>query len=162
MKQVQGKSTIQADCDITRGLKGGDAYRIAIVVASYNHQISQGLLDGCIKGLSECQVTQYRVIEIDGAFELPLVAKHCAKTVDAVICLGAVIKGDTAHFEYVAGECARGLQDVMLQTGKPIIFGVLTTYTEGQALARSLPDALNKGLESAYCAVKMCSVLTQI
>ncbi|RAP28770.1 6,7-dimethyl-8-ribityllumazine synthase [Candidatus Marinamargulisbacteria bacterium SCGC AG-343-D04] len=138
--------------------------RFAIIVSTYNSDISSGLLNGCLKALDECNISesQYKVVETDGAFELPLLAKICAESFDAVICLGAVIKGDTAHFDYVAGECARGLQEVSLGCQKPIIFGVLTTLTLEQAIVRSSDDSHNKGYESALTALKMCSLCDKL
>jgi 6,7-dimethyl-8-ribityllumazine synthase len=99
-----------------------------------------------------------------GAFEIPLAALAYAdadRPYDAVITLGAVIRGDTGHYELVAGECARGVQDVQLSTRVPVIFGVLTTNTVEQALERSQPDETNKGRESALSALAMVSVLRQ-
>ena len=144
---------------ILSGHTDGSKLSVAVVVASYNTKISQGLLDGCMLGLDQCNVTNRKVIDIEGSFELPLVAQKCIDSYDAVICLGAVIKGDTAHFEYVSDQTAKGIQDVMLKFTKPVVFGVLTTYTFEQALVRAMPDENNKGLEAALTAVKMCNVL---
>lgn len=161
MKKEQSDA-IEAKEGILKGETATANIKIAVVVASYNTKISQGLLDGCIKGLDDCGITDRLIIDIDGSFELPLVAQECAKTFDAVICLGSVIKGDTAHFEYVSDQAARGIQEVMLKTSKPVIFGVLTTYDFAQALERSLPNENNKGLEAALTAVKMCNLLTKL
>jgi 6,7-dimethyl-8-ribityllumazine synthase len=101
---------------------------------------------------------------VPGAFEIPLAARAFVtgpKAVDAVITLGAVIRGDTGHYEVVAVECARGVQTVQLRSGVPVVFGVLTTNTVDQALERSLPDETNKGRESALTALEMVSVLGQ-
>jgi 6,7-dimethyl-8-ribityllumazine synthase len=97
-----------------------------------------------------------------GAFELPLVARAFASTgtVDAVLCFGAVVRGETGHYEFVAGECASGIQQVQLSTGVPVIFGVLTTETLEQALARSEPgDEGNKGREAAVTGIEMVRLL---
>lgn len=131
---------------------------ITVLVASYNTVLAQGLVDGCLEYLTAHDITP-RLIRTDGAFELPLLAKKEATNADAVICLGAVVKGDTAHFDYVAGECARGLQTVMLDTMTPIVFGVLTTYTLDQAMVRAQNDSLNKGREAAMVAVNMAQLL---
>ncbi|MBH38338.1 6,7-dimethyl-8-ribityllumazine synthase [bacterium] len=147
---------------IIKGDLDGKSYKISIVVASFNGDIAQGLLEGALKALDECGTTDIKIIETDGAFEIPLIAKQCANFSDAVVCLGAVIKGDTAHFDHVSHECARGIQDVMIETGKPIIFGVLTTYTDFQAKERSLPDSFNEGYEAANTAISMCSLLKQL
>ena len=98
---------------------------------------------------------------VPGAFELPLVARAMAASgrVDAVVALGAVIRGDTGHYDFVAGECASGLQRVQLDSGLPVVFGVLTTDTVDQALVRSLPDGTNKGAEAARTALETVSVL---
>ena len=103
------------------------------------------------------------VVWVPGAFEIPLAAKTLAETgrVDAVVTLGAVIRGDTAHFDFVAGECARGIQDAQLATGVPIVFGVLTTENLEQALERS-DDRDNKGEEAAKVALEMVAILRAI
>lgn len=128
----------------------------AIIVATYNEKISEGLLSGALNAFKDCEIhnENINVFKTDGAFELPLLAKLCSNKFDAVICLGAVIKGDTAHFDYVAGECARGIQDVALTTSRPIIFGVLTTLNYEQASERANNDDLNKGRESVFTAIK--------
>ena len=98
---------------------------------------------------------------VPGAFEIPLLAKRlaCSGTVDAVICLGAVIRGDTAHFEYVAGPCAAGIAQAALDTGVPVVFGVLTTNDEQQALDRAGGAEGNKGAEAATTALEMVALL---
>jgi 6,7-dimethyl-8-ribityllumazine synthase len=101
---------------------------------------------------------------VPGAFEIPLLALAYAdgdRPYDAVITLGAVIRGETGHYEVVAGECARGVQDVQLSTRVPVVFGVLTVNTVEQALVRSLPDQTNKGREAALTALEMVSILRQ-
>ena len=100
------------------------------------------------------------VARVPGAFELPVVARQLAKSgrFDAVVALGCVIRGDTAHFEYVAGECARGLQNVAVDTGIPVIFGVLTTETVEQALQRAAPGGSNKGGEAMETALEMADL----
>src|SRR3954452_16197052 len=119
----------------------GRDLRIAVVCGRFNDHVTMRLLDGVRRGLQTCHVEDDAVTEVwvPGAFEIPLTAKTFATSgaVDAVICLGCVIRGDTAHFEHVAGQCARGLQDAALATGIPIVFGVLTTENLDQALARS-------------------------
>jgi 6,7-dimethyl-8-ribityllumazine synthase len=101
---------------------------------------------------------------VPGAFEIPLVAKRLAScaNVDAVVCLGAVVRGETAHFEYVAGPCAAGVAQVALDTGIPVIFGVLTTNDEEQALARAGGKDGNKGAEAARTAVEMVTLLRSL
>jgi len=104
------------------------------------------------------------VVWAPGAFELPVVAQKLAlsESVDAVICLGAVIRGDTGHYDFVAGECASGLQRVQLDTGIPVVFGVLTTDTVDQALVRSADNEANKGREAAETALATVAALSSV
>ncbi len=148
------------------GSTNGRGLRVAIVCARFNGAITLRLLDGALTALSEVGVDRADVSVgwVPGAFEIPLMALAYAdaeRPYDAVITLGAVIRGDTGHYEVVAGECARGVQDVQLSTRVPAVFGVLTTNTVDQALERSRPDETNKGRESALTAVEMVSVLRQ-
>lgn len=138
--------------------------RIAIAVARYNDDLTGQLLAGARKRLRQSGADQVTVAWVPGAFELPLVAQRLARSgaVDAVICLGAVIRGDTAHFEYVAGECARGIARVGLDTGVPVIFGVLTTEDRAQALARVGGAQGHKGEEAAATAIEMVSLLREL
>ena len=144
----------------------GVATRVGFACAEFNGGITQRLLSGALDALEDagCDLDEVVVAWVPGAFELPVVAKRMAGTgaVDAVICLGAVIRGDTGHYEFVAGECAAGLQQVQLETGVPIIFGGLTTDTVEQALVRSEPDQSNKGREAALTAVSTASVLSEV
>lgn len=141
----------------------GAGLRIGIVAARFNDHIVSALRDGARRGLSRLNVADTDVMEawVPGAFEAPLAAKAMASSgkVDAVICLGCVIRGDTAHFDFVAGEAARGIQDAQLATGVPIMFGVLTVDTEQQARDRSGPGIDNKGDEAAVGAVEMAQLL---
>jgi 6,7-dimethyl-8-ribityllumazine synthase len=123
--------------------------RFAIVVARFNSMITEKLLAGAQEALAKAQVD---VFHVPGAFELPLAAKMLAQThrYHGIIALGAVIRGETPHFDYVAGEAARGLQNVALETGIPVSFGVLTTDTLAQAEARS-----GKGRDAALTALEM-------
>jgi 6,7-dimethyl-8-ribityllumazine synthase len=132
--------------------------RIAVVAARFNGHIADELLRGCIERLGELGVTAPQFVErVPGAFELPVAAKLLAdrKDIEAVICLGCVIRGDTPHFDYVAGECARGVQQVAVSSGKPVIFGVLTTNTEQQALDRAGGSHSHAGRNAADVAVEM-------
>ncbi len=160
--KLENKSELRLDEPIIKGHLDGNHLTITIVVAAYDTKISQGLLDGCIKGLNQCNVMNRKVIKTEGSFELPLIAQKAISSSSAVICLGSVIKGDTAHFEYVCEQTAAGIQRVMLDSGKPVLFGVLTTYNYAQALERCLPDENNKGLEVAITAVKMCTLLNAL
>jgi len=134
-----------------RGLK------FAIVVARFNSDITAKLLTGAIEALQKAQAAEHKVFHVPGAFELPLAAKKLARRggFDAIIALGAVIRGDTPHFDYVAGEAARGLQDAALDTGVPIAFGVLTTDNLEQAEARAGGALGNKGFDAAMTAIEM-------
>ena len=137
--------------------------RFAIAVARFNGVVTQKLLDGAIEGFRAHGVldADVDVAWVPGAFELPLVASRLARSerFDAVVCLGAVIRGETAHFDLVAGECARGLQRVALETGVPCLFGVLTTDTLEQAMDRAGGKHGNKGWDAATAALELTSLL---
>ena len=133
--------------------------KVAVVAARFNAHITDELLAGCVRrlrafGLADEQVEVYRV---PGAFELPVAAKALAGThrVAAVVCIGCVVRGDTPHFDYVAGEAARGCQNVAVAEGIPVIFGVLTTNTEQQALDRTGGTHGHAGERAAEAAVEM-------
>ena len=138
----------------------GAGLRIGVVRARWNPEIVDRLLDGVRRGLAALGVADGDVTEVSvpGSFELPMGARVLASsgTVDAVICLGSVIRGETSHYDLVAGESAAGIQHVQLRTGVPVAFGVLTTEDEAQALARSEgPGGHNVGEDSAQVAVEM-------
>lgn len=148
------------------GAASGRGVRVGIVCGRFNGAITTRLLNGALSTLHESGVdrSDISVAWVPGAFEIPLLALAYAdaeRPYDAVIALGAVIRGDTGHYEFVAGECARGLQDVQLSTRVPVVFGVLTTNTIDQALERSGDDESNKGRESALTALEMVSILRQ-
>jgi 6,7-dimethyl-8-ribityllumazine synthase len=138
--------------------------RFAIVAARFNREITDELSAGAQKALLEHGADDVSVAWVPGAFELPLVAKKFAEsgTVDAVVCVGAVIRGDTPHFEYVAGECAAGLTRASLDTGIPIAFGVLTVEDRQQALERVGGSEGHKGEEAALTAIEMVALLRSI
>lgn len=140
--------------------------RCALVAARYNDDIVAQLLDGAAAAWREHggDAAALRIERVPGAFELPLAARQFALAggVDAVVALGCVIRGDTAHFDYVAGECARGLMRVMLDTGVPVSFGVLTVDTVAQAAERAAPGRLNKGAEAIATAVAMAQLLRRV
>jgi 6,7-dimethyl-8-ribityllumazine synthase len=150
------------------GLEGADGrgLRVGVACALFNGGITTRLLDGCLSGLAEASVdrSDTTVAWVPGAFELPLAAQRFAEggAIDAVVCLGAVIRGDTSHFDFVAGECASGLARVALDSGVPVVFGVLTTDTVDQALERARDDETNKGREAALSAVQMATTLRSI
>lgn len=145
----------------------GAGLRIAVVAGRFNSHVTVRLLEGVRRGLSGCGVAPEDVTEawVPGAFEVPLAAKAYAESgrVDAVIGVGCVIRGETAHFEHVAGQAAAGIQQAQLETGIPIVFGVLTTKDLDQALARSEgPGGHNVGEEGAETAVEMARLLSSI
>jgi 6,7-dimethyl-8-ribityllumazine synthase len=133
--------------------------RIAVIAARFNEHIVGELLNGCLRRLKELKLPgkNVQVERVPGAFELPLAAKLAAKTkkFDAIICLGCVIRGETPHFDYVAGECARGLQLVAIEQSLPVIFGVLTTNTEQQAKDRIGGKHGHAGERAADAAAEM-------
>jgi 6,7-dimethyl-8-ribityllumazine synthase len=133
--------------------------RIAIVAARFNQEIVDELLRGCLQRLSEIGMPENRVDvqRVPGAFELPVAARMLVDTkrFDAVICLGCVIRGDTPHFDFVAGEAARGIQQVAIDSGVPVIFGVLTTNTDEQARVRIGGAQGHAGERAAEAAVEM-------
>lgn len=140
--------------------------RLAVVAGRFNGDVTKRLLEGALLELADhgLDPETVPVIWVPGAFEIPLAAKRLAESgeLDGVICLGAIIRGDTPHFEYVAGECAAGIGRVALDTGVPIAFGVLTTDDLDQALARAGGAEGNKGAESAATAVEMVDLLRQL
>jgi 6,7-dimethyl-8-ribityllumazine synthase len=138
--------------------------RFAVVVARFNHDVTAKLLEGTEAVLRAHDAAAVSVVWVPGAYELPLVAKRFALSgsVDAVICLGAVIRGETAHFEYVAGEAAAGITRAALDTGVPVIFGVLTVDDRAQALDRLGGKEGHKGEEAALTAIEMATLLREL
>jgi 6,7-dimethyl-8-ribityllumazine synthase len=140
--------------------------RIAVAVSRFNEVVTGPLLEGAVAALRRLGVADedVEVAWTPGAFELPLVAQRLAESgqFDAVVCLGAVIRGETAHFDYVAGECAAGIQRVALDTGIPCVFGVLTTDSLAQALDRAGGKHGNKGWEAATTAIEMSALLESL
>jgi 6,7-dimethyl-8-ribityllumazine synthase len=140
--------------------------RIAIVASEFNRFIVDQLVDGALDGLKRngLNENQYSTFWVPGAFELPLAADRLAASgrYDAIITLGAVIRGGTPHFDYVAGECARGIATISLHRALPIIFGVLTTDDIDQALERAGTGEGNKGFDSAVAALHMVGILDDI
>ena len=147
----------------TPDLDGTDL-RIAVVVARFNQDVTRRLLRGAQEALQKHGVEDPDVYWVPGSLELPVTALALAEkgAHDAIVCLGAVIRGEAPHFDHVAGECARGLQDVALGTGIPVAFGVLTTEDMGQALSRAGGKHGNKGWDAAMAAMEMASVLDQL
>jgi len=146
--------------------QSGRGFRIAVVVSEFNERVTEKLRLGALQCLLDHGVHQndIRTIFCPGAFELPQVAAKLAasQSWDAVVCLGAVIRGETPHFDYVSKETARGIQDVAIRTGMPIIFGVLTTNNKRQALARAGGSHGNKGWDAALTAIQMTHLFRTI
>lgn len=140
--------------------------RIGIAVSRFNSFIVESLLEGAVDTLRRhgAEEKDLEIVRVPGAFELPLVVKRmaAAKRFDAVIALGAVIRGGTPHFEYVAGECTKGLASVSLEYDLPMAFGVLTVDTIEQAIERAGTKAGNKGAEAAMSAIEMVNLMRQL
>ena len=141
--------------------------KFAIVVARFNGFVVESLLDGALDTLErhgEVNTDDVTVVRVPGAYELPIVAKKLAEKnkYDAIIAIGAVIRGGTPHFDFVAGECNKGLAQVSLDAGIPVAFGVITTDSIEQAIERSGTKAGNKGAEAALCALEMVNVISAI
>lgn len=154
------------DIKTIEGVLTGVSGRFAIVVARFNSFVVEALLEGAVDALVRHGVKQadIEVIRVPGAWELPVAVKRIAdkNSYDAIITLGAVIRGGTAHFEYVAGEAAKGIASIQNSTGVPVAFGVLTVDTIEQAIERSGTKAGNKGAEAALSALEMVSLLKQL
>lgn len=140
--------------------------RVAVVAGRFNETISGRLAEGALDCLRRHGAAEDDIwlVWVPGAFEIPLVARRIAasKEVDAIVCVGAVVRGETPHFDYVAGNAARGLADASAATGVPITFGVLTTDDSAQAEARAGGKAGNKGFEAALAAIEMANLLTAL
>jgi len=149
-----------------QGSRQASGRRFAIVVSSFNKEITDGLLHGARAVLSEAGVKDVDVtlVRVPGAFEIPLAARYLAASGrhDAVVCLGCLIKGDTMHFEYIAEAVSHGIMAVSADTGVPVTFGVLTTLTAEQAVARAADGPDNKGREAALAAVEMATIVQAI
>ena len=140
--------------------------KFCIVVSRFNDFIGAKLLEGAIDELKRSGVNQENIdiVKVPGAFEIPVISMKCAKTnkYDAIIPLGAIIKGSTQHFEYVSAELSKGIAQVSMQTGVPVIFGVLTCDNIEQAIERAGTKAGNKGSEAAKSAIEMANIIKQI
>lgn len=143
-----------------------EGLKFAIIVGRFNEFISSKLLSGAIDGLNRhgAKEEDIEIIWVPGAFEIPLIAKKLAKSnkYDAIICIGAVIRGSTPHFEYVSNEVSKGIANVSLSTEIPIIFGVLTTDNIEQAIERAGTKNGNKGYDAAITAIEMANLLKNI
>ncbi len=138
----------------------------AIIVSRFNELIGSKLLDGAMDCLTRHDASQdsIDIIRVPGAYEIPLVAKKAAKSgsYDAIICLGAVIRGDTPHFDFIAAETAKGIAQASMETGIPIIFGVITSDSVEQAIDRAGTTAGNRGFDAAMAAIEMSNLIGKI
>ena len=143
-----------------------EGMRVGIVASRFNSFIVEKLLDGAVDGLVRHGVAEDHITAcwVPGAFEIPMAAQKMARSdkYDAVICVGAVIRGSTSHYDYVCNEVSKGIAAVGLQTGKPVIFGVITTENIEQAIERSGSKAGNKGYDCALAAIEMVNLMGQI
>ena len=151
---------------IIQGDLSGKGLKIGIVAARFNDFITSRLVDGALDGLQRHGVAEgdIEIVKVPGAYEIPLAARMLAQSrkFHAIICLGAVIRGATPHFEYVSAEVSKGVASVSLETGLPVIFGVLTTDTIEQAIERAGTKSGNKGWDAALSAIEMANVMKQM
>jgi len=152
--------------NIIQGDLTAKGLRFGIVAARFNDFITSRLLDGAIDALQRhgAADSDIEVLKVPGSYEIPLAAKMLAKSkkFNAIICLGAVIRGATPHFEYVSAEVSKGVASVSMETGLPVIFGVLTTDTIEQAIERAGTKSGNKGWDAALSAIEMANVMKQM
>ncbi len=151
---------------VKEGLLNGAGKRFAIVAGRFNDMITRKLIEGAMDCLLRHNVDEdsITIVWVPGAFEIPLIAQKLAqsKNFDAIICLGAVIRGGTPHFEYIAAETTKGIASVSLQQNLPVILGVLTTDTIEQAIERAGTKAGNKGWEAALSAIEMADLFSKL
>ncbi|RZN45759.1 6,7-dimethyl-8-ribityllumazine synthase [archaeon] len=151
---------------IIEGTLSARGIKVALLVSRFNEMFTRKLQEGAVDCLlrHEASENDIDVIMVPGAYELPAVASRIAHggTYDAIVCLGAVIRGDTPHFDYVSAEVSKGIANVALATGIPVIFGVLTTDTVEQAIERSGTKAGNKGFDAALSAIEMANLYKRL
>ena len=152
--------------EIIEGDQSSKGLRFGIVVSRFNDFITSNLLVGTLEGFKESGVDKadLKILKVSGAFEIPQAAKKLCSTgsIDAVVCLGAVIRGETSHFDYICAEASRGIGQVGLEFNIPVLFGVLTTENLEQAIARSGSGSSNKGRETALAAVEMATLYKKL
>jgi len=158
---------IDKRAEIIEGTDSPRFMQFGIVVSRFNDLITSNLLVGALEGFKESGVVEenLRILKVPGAFEIPQAAKKlCSIGIDfdAVVCLGAVIRGETSHFDYICAEVSRGIGQVGLEFNIPVLFGVLTTENLEQAIARSGPGSSNKGYETALAAVEMAKLYKEM
>lgn len=151
---------------VVEGRLSAEGFRFAIIVSRFNDFICSRLMEGAVDALSRhgCDEGNMVIIRVPGAFEMPLAARKLARTgdYDAVICLGAVIRGATPHFDYVAAEVSKGIASVALESETPVTFGVLTTDNLEQAIERAGTKSGNKGYEAAMAAIEMVNLFKEL
>lgn len=151
---------------VIEGSASASGMKVAVVVARFNNYITDRLLEGALDALRRAGATDgdVTVVKVPGSWELPVAAKALAaqKRYDAIVALGAVIRGDTPHFDYVAGQAATGLASVQQETGVPVAFGVLTTNTVEQAIERTGGKSGNKGYDVAMTAIEMADLVRRL
>jgi 6,7-dimethyl-8-ribityllumazine synthase len=151
---------------ILQGQLRAASRRVVVIASRFNEFVVSGLVKGAVAAWVKHGGAEENLLvaRVPGAYELPVLARQLAESgqYEAIVALGCVIRGETAHFDYVAGECARGLQNVAVETGIPVAFGVLTTETVEQALERAAPGGSNKGGEALETALEMADLLAQL
>jgi len=151
---------------VIEGFLSAKGKKFALVVSRFNELISAKLLEGALDCLKrhDCNANDVLTVWVPGSFEIPVTASHLVKSnkYDAVICLGAVIRGDTPHFDYVASEVTKGIAQVSLASGTPVSFGVITADSIDQAIERAGTKAGNKGWDAALSAIEMADLLTKL
>lgn len=152
--------------EIIEGDQSAKGLRFGVIVSRFNDFITSNLLVGTLEGFKESGVDKadLKILKVPGAFEIPQAAKKLCSTgsIDAVVCLGAVIRGETSHFDYICAEASRGIGQVGLEFNIPVLFGVLTTENLEQAIARSGSGSSNKGRETALAAVEMATLYKKL
>ncbi len=146
------------------GKLSAEGLRLAVVVSRFNSFVTDRLREGALEAIAQAggTISEADIISIPGAWEFPVIVRAIAGRYDAIICLGAVIRGDTPHFDYVAGEAARGIADASTATGIPMAFGILTTNTVEQATDRAGGKHGNKGFDAAMTAIEMARLLQRV
>ena len=146
-----------------RGDLDATGIRVGVVRSLFNRPVADGLLEGALAVLAEARAQDVTVVDVEGAFEAPLAAQKMVQGgYDAVIVLGAVVEGETDHYEHIANRASEGLMRVMLDAGVPVTFGILTVRDPAHAYARSAPDEHNKGREAAEAAVRTANLLSRL
>ena len=157
---------MESEIKTWEGDLSAEGLHFAIVVSRFNSFVTERLLSGCLDALrrSGAKMEEVELVKVPGSWEMPVAVRAIAgqKRFDAIICLGAVIRGDTPHFDYVAGQAASGLAQIASDTGVPVAFGVLTTNTVDQAVDRAGGKSGNKGFDAAMTAIEMANLLRKI